>query len=334
MKKIRFGVIGPGKIANLFCGDLVQSQKAELYAVASRSDKRAAEFAKKYGADKIYSDYEKLAEDKNIDVVYIATPHVFHKDISIMCMERGKAVLCEKPAAVNEVQMNEIAEAAKKNDVFFMEGMWTKCFPITRQLKAITDSQKMGKIRHIDANFGVGSWDDSLIYDSSYRLFSPELAGGGILDIGIYPISLVSWLMGRAPEKITAAAKMTETGVDGDVIGILEYNDNCLAKVQCSICQETSETARIYFDEGKIEINRFYRPNHMEITYRDGTHEDIYDDYERKNLYGFLYEIDHVADCIRDGKKVSSYHSIDDSLNVVKIMDELRKQIGLKYPFE
>ena len=334
MSKVKFGIIGLGKIANTFGEDLIQSDKASLYAVASRSKERGELFAKKYGAKKVYQNYEDIANDDEVDVIYIATPHVFHKEISIMCMEKGKSVLCEKPAGINEKELQEMINCAKENDVFFMEGMWTRFFPISLQLKSIINSKELGEVRHIEANFGYGSWNDENINNNNNRLFSPGLAGGAILDVGIYPIALTTWIKDKSPDKIVSVAKMTDLGVDRDVISVCEYNDNCLAMVQCSVCQSTTASARIFFDEGKIEIENFFRPSHIKITYDNGTINSVYDDYKSKGYNGFIYEIDHVADCLLNGNKMSTYYSWEDSLEIVKIMDIIRCQIGLKYPKE
>ena len=158
------------------------------------------------GAKKVYGNYEDLAKDSEIDIIYIATPHVFHKDNAILCMESGKSVLCEKPAGINEAELTEMINCAKKNNVFFMEGMWTRFFPISAFVKKITDSGELGKVRHIEADFGFGSWEDEKAVGRSARHFEPKLAGGAILDLGIYPVAFASWLKGKAPDKIAAFA--------------------------------------------------------------------------------------------------------------------------------
>lgn len=333
-RKIKFGVIGLGNIANKFCSDLVQSDNAQLYAVASRSIKKAEEFAKKYNAEKVYGSYQELADDKQIDIVYVATPHVFHKDISIMCMMSGKAVLCEKPAGVNQDELQQMMDCAKENDVFFMEGMWTRFFPISQKIKEIVKNKDLGEVRHIEANFGFGSWDDKDINNEEHRLFSPLLAGGALLDVGIYPVAYTTWIKQQSPDEIAAFAQMTKFGVDGNTVMMFNYDDNCTALLQCSACVDTSADARIYFDKGSIEVKRFFMPCTMKITYKDGNIEEINDDFEGKDYNGFIYEIDHVAHCIKKGLKQSPYHTWDNALEVVKIMDTVRRQIGLKYPFE
>ena len=334
MSKIKFGVIGLGNIANKFCGDLIKSDKAELYAVASRSNDKGKEFAEKYGVKKTYSNYVDLAEDKEVDIIYIATPHVFHKENALLCMERGKSVLCEKPAGVNEKELQEMIDCAEKNDVFFMEGMWTRFFPISQKIKEIVDNKELGEVRHIEANFGFGSWYDENIKNDKHRLFSLNLAGGAILDVGVYPVAFTTWLKGKMPSDISTFAKKASSGIDGDTVSIFNYDDTCLASIQCSVCQNTSSTAKVYFDNGKIELERFYRPHYMKITNNDGESETILDDFEKRGFHGFIYEIDHVADCLIKGLKMSPYQTWDDSLEIVKIMDTMRKQIGLVYPFE
>ena len=334
MKKVRFGVIGPGRIANIFCSDLVKSDMAELYAVASRSMEKAQQFAEKYGAVKAYDSYEALADDKEIDIIYIAAPHMLHKKYSLMCKEKGKSVLCEKPAGINERELQEMIECAKENDVFFMEGMWTRLFPISQEIKKIANNGKLGKVRHIEANFGFGSWDDENINNKNHRLFSPDMAGGALLDLGVYCVAFAQWVTGKNPINISALAKMAVQGVDANTVFIYEYEDNCTASLQCSICQNTSSIGRVFFDDGRIELECFYRPFNMEITYGDGRSEKISDNSPEEDYYGFIYEIDHVADCILNGLKESPQHSWKDTLDIVRQMDTIRKQINLKYPFE
>lgn len=334
MGKVKFGVIGLGRIANDFCGDLIQSEKAELYAVASRSIEKAEEFKQKYNAKKSYGSYIELSRDKDIDIVYVATPHVSHKDISIMCMNEGKAVLCEKPAGVNESELQEMIECAKKNNVLFMEGMWTRFFPISQKIKEIVRTKELGEVRHIEADFGFGSWQDDRIYNDNHRLFSPHLAGGAILDVGIYPVAYTTWLKESAPDRISSFAHKTPHGVDGSTVMMFSYDDNCTAQLQCSVCLDTSSDAKIYFDNGKIEVKQFYRPKYMKMKYPDGSIEEIIDDYDKCGFHGFIYEIDHVAECINKGLKMSPYHTWNDALEVIRILDTVRRQIDLKYPFE
>ena len=243
-------------------------------------------------------------------------------------------MLCEKPAGVNENELQEMIECAKRNNVFFMEGMWTRFFPISQQIKEIVKSKKLGEVRHINAEFGYGSWADENIANDKHRLFSPDLAGGALLDVGIYPIAYTTWLKDKDPKSIASFAKKTPLGVDGSLVGIFEYDDNCTAMFQCSVCQKTSSSARVYFDDGKIELERFYCPHQMKITYADGTVQTVTDDFENKGYQGFIYEINHVADCISKGLKMSPIHTWDEALKVIKIMDTMREQIGLVYPFE
>lgn len=334
MDKVKFGVIGLGNIANSFCNDLVKSEQATLYAVASRRIGKAKGFAEKYNAKKAYGSYEELANDNEINIVYIATPHVFHKEISIMCMNAGKNVLCEKPAGVNAEELKDMIDCAKKNDVFFMEGMWTRFFPISQKIKEIAKLKKLGEIRHIEADFGFGSWDNKEENDEQHRLYSPRLAGGAILDVGIYPVAYTTWLTEQTPENIAAFAHKTKLGVDGSTVMMFDYDSNCTALLQCSICVNTSADARIYFDNGRVEIEKFFMPYRMEITYSDGMVNEINDDFSERGYNGFIYEIDHVSDCINKGLKQSPHHTWADALEVVKIMDTVRRQIGLKYPFE
>lgn len=334
MKKVRFGVIGLGSIANKFCTDLVQSKSAKLEAVASRSTKKAEAFAEKYSCEKSYGDYLSLAQDKDIDIIYIAVPHVFHKKIAIMCMEAGKNVLCEKPAGVNEGELLEMIASAKKNDVFFMEGMWTRCFPISQKIKEIVSSGELGSIRYIDSSFGFGNWSDAKILDKNHRHFAMELAGGAILDVGVYCVAFTTWLKGKSPTDISTFARKTDSGVDGIYTSVYSYDDDCIATSQASICLDTSVGATVYFEKGKLEMECCWSPHMLKITDETGKEQLIEDDFAGRGYNGFIYEIDHVADCIKKGLKMSPYITWDNSIEIIRIMDTMRKQIDLVYPFE
>lgn len=334
MDKIKFGVIGLGKIAHTVCSDLIKNNKAMLYAVGSRTIEKATVFAKKFNAEKAYGSYQELIDDKDVEVVYIATPHNFHKEISIKCMNAGKAVLCEKPAGINEDELQQMIDCAKKNKVFFMEAMWTRFFPISQKVKEIVNSGELGEVGHIEADFGYGSWQGENVNDIKDRLYSPHLAGGAILDVGIYPVAYTTWVKEKSPDKIASFAHMTDLGIDGNAAMIFSYNDKCTALLQCSICVNTSADARIYFEKGKIEINRFFMPHYMKITYLDGRTEEVHDDFKNRGYNGYNYEIDHVADCINQGLLQSPIHSWDEALEVIKILDTVRKQVDLVYPFE
>lgn len=218
MKKVGWGIIGLGGIAHGFTHDLLHCENIRLAAVASRSFDKAKDFAKKYGYDKSYGSYEELLEDENVDIVYVATPISFHKEQSIMCMNAGKSVLCEKAVAVNGKEIREMVECAKKNNVFFTEGLWSRHFPVNRQVAELLQTGEMGRVNLIKASFGFGKWIEGKLPEPyrSGRLFSKELAGGSLLDVGVYSLSFAMFMMNKGrPSEIRALSHNVDTGLTG-----------------------------------------------------------------------------------------------------------------------
>ena len=205
---INWGIIGPGSIANRFAGGLAAVPGAKLHAVGSRTQAKADEFADRHGAPKRYASYEALAEDPDVQVVYIATPHPQHKGAALLCLEHGKSVLLEKPFTVNAKEAAEVIDSARSKDLFVMEAMWARFFPGMRKVRELIASGTIGEARMVQADFGFRA-----DVDPDSRLFSPALAGGGLLDVGVYPISLASMIFGT-PTEVSGLAQIGETGVD------------------------------------------------------------------------------------------------------------------------
>ncbi|MGB7784631.1 MAG: Gfo/Idh/MocA family oxidoreductase, partial [Salinimicrobium sp.] len=207
-REIKWGIIGPGQIARKFARSLQEVDDAQLYAVASRTLERAEAFAEETGAAKAFGSYEEMLMDAEVDVVYIATPHVFHKEHTLLSLKHGKPVLCEKPFAINRAQVKEMISNAKEKRVFLMEAMWTPFLPHIIYLREVLSSGKYGKVKRLTADFGFAA-----AFDKNGRLFKKSLGGGSLLDIGIYPIFLALHTLGK-PEKISAKAQMSSTNVD------------------------------------------------------------------------------------------------------------------------
>ena len=192
MKTINYGIIGPGRIAGSYCRALEQSPGSKIYAIASRDEHRAQEFAKQFKADKSYGSYEELVRDPDVDVVYIATPHSFHEQQSILCLKHKKPVVCEKPLALSAASVKRIIVASKASKTFVMEGMWSRFNPAIIKAKEFIDDGAIGQVRHLFADFGFQK-----PYDPKGRLYDPSLAGGSILDVGVYPLFLALFILGR-----------------------------------------------------------------------------------------------------------------------------------------
>lgn len=325
--KIRWGIIGLGHIANKFATDLLTIKDAELYAVASRKKTSANEFASKYGAKKAYGTYEDLANDPNIDAVYIATPHTFHKENTLMCLEKGIAVLCEKPFAMSINEVEEMIAKSLEKDVLLMEAMWTYFLPHYQYVLELLKRKELGDIIKIEADFG-----GKPTYDVTHRLFNKELGGGSLLDIGIYPIFVALSTLGL-PEKIKAEAKYFPTGADSVCDMEFIYANGVKAFLKSTMIEETPTTATFFCEKGEIKINsKFFMPSTVTIKNMNGEEKTI-NDFNYTTL-GFSYEINHFNNLLRKGKKQSPVMSFDFSRKLISLLDKTREKIGLEYHFE
>ena len=316
-KKVKFGILGCGNIAGAFASDIPLTKHCELAAVASRTKKKAEEFAKKYKAPKAYGSYEELVEDPEVDVVYVATPHPFHMDNSLLAIKAGKHVLCEKPITMNAAELRKLITAAKKQNVFLMEGMWTRFFPAMVKLRKWLAEDKIGKIMTVEADFGV-----KFEVGPEHRIFNPELGGGALLDLGIYPVSFAAMVYGKQPKKISSSVAFHSPGVDNHTSLTFEYDNGELGILGCSSKVFYKEEARIYGEKGMITVNeKFFCPN--SISLRMNRKQDKTFEFANPGT-GFLYEADHVAGCITKGKAVSDIMPLEESLEIQKTLDKIR----------
>ncbi|WP_299390597.1 Gfo/Idh/MocA family oxidoreductase [uncultured Gelidibacter sp.] len=322
MKTIRWGIIGLGKIANKFATDLQSVTHCELYAVASRHQEKANSFAKQYNAIKAYDSYEVLAADPNIDAIYIATPHSYHKEHAIMCMNHKKAVLCEKPLALNLKDVEAMIASAKLNNVLFMEALWTYFLPHYQFVLSELKSNKYGAIQKLEADFGFQP-----TIDMESRVFKKSLGGGSLLDIGIYPIFAALSTLGK-PIDIEAKATFFDNGVDATCDVIFNYNNGVKAFLKSTLLEETPTEAIFHCEHGTIKINtRFHQPSTVTITHKgqETTHEFGY------TTIGYSYETEHFNDLLRTNKVESPIMTHDFSKNLMFILDDVRHLINLRY---
>ena len=325
--KVRWGIIGLGHIAHKFATDLLTIKDAELYAVASRKQESANKFASKYNAIKAYGSYEALANDPNIDAVYIATPHVFHKENTLMCLEKGIAVLCEKPFAMNIHEVETMIAKAIEKKVLLMEAMWTYFLPHYQYVLEFLKRKEFGNIIKIEADFGGNP-----TFDASHRLFSKELGGGSLLDIGIYPIFIALSTLG-VPDKIKAKAKYFDTGADSICDMEFSYHNGAKAFLKSTMVEETPTTATIFCEKGEIKINsKFFMPTTVTLKYMNGEEKTI-DDFGYETL-GYNYEAIHFNKLLREGKKQSPIMSFDFSRKLISLLDKTREKIGLEYSLD
>ena len=325
-KIFNWGILGPGSIAHKFASDLKLLPKAKLYAVGSRSIDRARAFGSQFGAEKYYGSYEELVSDPKLDIIYIATPHVRHYCDSLLCMENGKAVLCEKPVAMNTGQYKVMVDIAGKNKVFFMEALWTRFIPSFKKCLQVISDGEIGEIRLIESDFCFNA-----PYDKNGRLFNPMLGGGSLLDIGLYPVFLALELAG-SPKEIKALASFDKSGIDTSCSLLFAHEKNILSVLFSSILSNGRTEAIIHGSEGILRLNRHWHiPTSLDVIHDDK--EKIHHEFDEPG-YGYQYEAEEVMKCLENGKMESDVFSLEKSLRLITALDNIRSLIGLKYPAE
>jgi len=318
----RWGIISTGRIAHKFAQATKLLPDAELVAVGSRSQQAAEAFGKEFGVPRCHGSYEDLVADPEVDAVYVATPHPFHRPNTLLALEAGKHVLCEKPLTVNAGEAAEVIRVARTKGLFLMEAMWTRFLPAWVDLKARLDSGEFGEIAYLQANFGVPMPADEA------RIHEPGLAGGGLLDLGIYPISLASWLFGK-PDDVKSWATMTKTGVDQRTAMLFTYAGGSFATLSSAIDVWTTCEAEIVAEKAWIRVPRFWEAQSYEIVTPEAR-----DVVTKPFESGYQFQISHSMDCIRRGQTESEVMPLDESLEIMKTMDALRAEWDFKYPFE
>ena len=321
---IRWGIAGPGIIANKFACAVKNVEGACLTAVASRSLERAEAFAGKYQIPKVFGSYEEMAESDCVDAVYISTAHPFHKKCAEIFLKAGKHVLCEKPVCINAEQAAILQKCAKEHHVFLMEAMWTRFLPAIQEIKKVISDDVIGEIKSIEADFCYATTPEE-----EAKLFQNHMAGGSLLDVGVYGLHFVSLLLGKEPVHISAVANVTG-GADLHTMILLKYQDGAIAKVSSAIDTCKPERAYIYGTKGYIYIPQFYGA--QEFTVYVGNEEEH---ICRPSIGdGFEEEIYEVCKCIRAGKTESEILPMKDSIGILKQMDMIRQQIGVTYEGE
>ncbi|MBN1261314.1 MAG: Gfo/Idh/MocA family oxidoreductase [Anaerolineae bacterium] len=353
---IRWGILGTGSIAHAFAHALSILPDAGLVAVGSRSQAAADRFGATFHIPNRHASYAALAADPEVDVIYIATPHVLHKENCLLCLEAGKAVLCEKPFTLNAREAAEVIAVAHERQLFVMEAMWTRFLPAIAKVRQWIAEDAIGEVRAVIADFGFRA-----PFDPESRLFAPELGGGALLDVGVYGISLASMLLGT-PENVACVACLGETGVDEQIAATLAYAEGRLATVFAAVRTTSPIEATIMGTEGRIRIHSpFYRPEYLSLTQRRqqplvsripsrikrlGFALGLDKVWRRLNARpsrpihvpfqgnGYQYQAEEVMRCMRAGKLESDVMPLDESLAIMSTMDRLREQLGLVYPAE
>ena len=325
MSNFSWGILGPGGIAQAFAKDLTFIEGHTIGAVGSRSLANAQHFANTFGGT-AYGSYEELVADSGIDAIYVATPHPAHHDNVILALNAGKPVLCEKPFAVNAQQAQAMVDAAAKNKVALMEAMWARFLPHYAKVREIVASGVLGPILSIHADHGQRLADQGIA-----RLVDPQLAGGALLDLGIYPISFAHMILGN-PTSITSKAVMTDRGVDAQTSMIFSYDNGAQAVLTTTMIEQTPCRALVAGLHGWLEIDRtFYNPASMRVILNDGSVTEYPNAYVG---HGLREQAESFKQIVQSGAVESKVLTWKDTVDIMKSMDTVRSQIGLKYPFE
>lgn len=325
MDKIRWGILSTGRIAGRLADTLRDLEGAELVAVGSRSLEAAQAFGEKYGIPRRYGSYEELAADPDVDVIYVASPHSHHYAHTLLCLEQGKHVLCEKAFAHNALEARRMIEKAREKGLFLMEAMWTRFLPHMVKLRELLARKAIGEVRMIQVSMGFRAQ-----VGPEHRLLNPELAGGALLDVGVYPLSFTSMVWGK-PERLDSQAYLGPTGVDEQAVLLLGYTDGRMAALISSLHTPTSMAAYLYGTEGYIEIpDPWYRAKGL-VLHKDEHAKAIECPYEG---HGDQFQAIEAMNCIRAGKLESEVMPLGETLSIMETMDALRAQWGLRYPGE
>lgn len=313
-RKIKWGIIGLGKIARQFASDMQFVSSGELVAVASRSLEKAEAFRQEYHAKISFGSYEEIVKSEDVEAIYIATPHHLHVELAKECIRHGKAVLCEKPIAVSPEEFQSLMDLQRETGVYLMEGLWSYFLPTIQKAKQWISQNQIGKILHLKADFGFPA-----PYNPEGRLFNPQLAGGAVFDIGIYPLAMATFFLGAHPESIQTWRHDAPTGVDDDLLMILEYEDQ-MAHLHCSFRGRLSNGLQIIGEKGTIEVPLFWQSRECFLK-RDAEVVEHFKD-DRSSL-GYNYEAQAVCEDLLAQKTESEMMPLAASMELQVLMSQV-----------
>ncbi len=322
--KYKWGILAPGKMSAKFTRGLQLLENAELYAVGSRDLGRAKQFAEEFGYKKYYGSYEELASDREVDIIYIASPHSHHHEHALMCLRNRKAVICEKAFALNSNEVEDMIAEAKKQNVFLMEALWPPFQPIYKKTKEIIDGGEPGKIIHLDAKFAFQA-----PFDPIDRKFNLNLGGGSLLDIGIYPVIDALWFMG-VPDEITAKASFTETGSEDSISIIFRYADGRMATLYSSFRTQTTIGCDLLCENGNLSFSRGRdMSQRLKVEIND---KEIIDYSMIPEGMGYQFEAIEVMKCLDENRLESKVVPLSFSRALINTLDRIRVKAGILYP--
>jgi predicted dehydrogenase len=311
--QVRWGVIGTGAIARAWSDDLRRTDSGRIVAVGSRTQAAADRFGDDFDVPARYASYEELVADDDVDAVYVTTPHPWHHDNSILALEAGKPVLCEKPLTMNAAEARAMVAMARDRKLFLMEAMWTRFLPHIIELRRLLADGAIGDIIRVSADHG-----QAIPHDPAHRIFAPELGGGALLDLGVYPVSFASMLLGT-PSKILAAIEPAFTGVDGQTSMLFVYPNGAQALLSCTSLGRSPTRADIVGTQARIEIDTdFYRPSSFTLITASGERTRFEPPHEG---WGLRHQADEVARCLHEGLLESPVMPLDESISIMETMD-------------
>ena len=324
---VQWGILSTGSIARSFVKGLEAVPDAEPVAVGSRTQHAADAFGDEFGIPRRHPNYAALANDPDVDVIYVATPHSLHKENSILCLKAGKPVLCEKPFTINRSEAEEIVAVAREAGLFLMEAMWTRFLPIMYQVRQWIQDGAIGEVRMVSADFGFGSTPGR----TKSRLYDPALGGGALMDVGIYSLSFASMVFRRPPSRVMSMAHIGELEVDEQAGMMLGYDAGEMAMLFTSIQCGTTHWAHIMGTGGVIRIHPPYWRGTTATLVRDGKETEVEHPYDGN---GYNCQAEAVGRYLREGKLESDEIPLDETVAIMGTMDMIRDQIGLKFPME
>lgn len=327
-KPIKWGILSTGSIAHSFATALTTMPDAQITAVGSRSQQSADTFADQYNIPNRHPTYEALAADPDVDVIYIATPHNFHHENMLLCLNAGKHVLCEKAFTLNAADAQEAIGLAEEKNLFLMEAMWMVFFPPMAQIRQWVTDGTLGDIRLVQADFCF-----NLPYDPQHRLYNPNLGGGALLDLGVYPLSFATMVLGF-PDEITSFAQIGDTGVDEIDTMLLNYDTGATAALTASMRLDKPKEAWVIGTKGYVKVHDvFFHPTKLTL-HLNGQESQTFDYPLEQISHGYTYEAAEVHNCLRNNKTQSDLMSWEHTLNMMALMDAFREEWGVVYPHE
>lgn len=324
--RIRWGILGTGRMAEAFARCLKEVEDAELVAVGSRTSESAAAFAARHAARHAHADYASVADDAEVDVVYVATPHSLHRDNTLMSLRAGKAVLCEKPFAINANEAASMIEEARARGLFLMEAMWTRYVPAVVRFRELLAEGAIGEAQLMVAG---GAYQPAP--DPDFYLFRPELGGGVLLDAGVYLVSMASMIFGP-PSSVAAVGTLAQQGIDEQEAILLAHEAGGIATLYVSLRAQSAPDMTVLGTAGRIHLHPpIFAPRRLTLTRYDGTDETFELPFAAE---GYQFQAEEVGACLRAGRLESTLMQLDETLGIMQTMDAIRDQLGLRYPME